>query len=274
MALDYKKRVEEAAAYIRSKISEFPSKAMVLGTGLDSLLSSIEILVEIPYQDIPHFPVSTVQSHQGTLVLGVVNSDPILLLRGRVHLYEGYDAQTVTLPVRALGLCGVKTLILTNACGAMNPEYRSGDIVLLKDHINMMGHNPLEGPNVAEWGPRFPDMSDPYSSALRAIVRIAANETSIPIHEGVYVAVVGPNLETKAEYNMLRLLGADVVGMSTVPEVLAARHMGINVVAFSVVTDECFPDELQVVSLEDVLRAAAKAAPKLIHLIQSIVPRL
>ncbi len=274
MALVYKTRVEEAAAYIRSKVQSIPPTAIVLGTGLDALLSSVTILTEIPFQDIPHFPVSTVQSHRGSLVVGTIDSQTVLLLRGRVHLYEGYDAKMVTLPVRALGLCGVQTWVLTNACGAMNPEYRSGDIVLLKDHINMMGHNPLEGPNEDAWGPRFPDMSDPYSSNLRSMARQAANEVSIPLHEGVYVAVVGPNLETRAEYTMLRLLGADVVGMSTVPEVLAARHMGMNVIAFSVVTDECFPDELKAISLEEVLRAAEKASPKLIRLIKCILPRL
>ncbi len=271
MAPDYRARVEAASQYLRSQISEFPSTAIVLGTGLDALISSVSVISEIPYVDIPHFPVSTVQSHQGSLVYGTIESQPIILLRGRVHLYEGYDANTVTLPVRALGLCGIKTLVLTNACGAMNPDYKSGDIVLLKDHINMMGHNPLEGPNVDDWGPRFPDMSDPYSSSLRDLVRRAANDARIPIQEGVYVSVVGPNLETRSEYIMLRLLGADVVGMSTVPEVLAARHMGISVIAFSVVTDECSLEDLQPISLDDVLAAAKKASPKLISLIKGVI---
>jgi purine-nucleoside phosphorylase len=271
MAPDYRARVEAASQYLRSQISEFPSTAIVLGTGLDELISSVSVISEIPYVDIPHFPVSAVQSHQGSLVYGTIESQPIILLRGRVHLYEGYDANTVTLPVRALGLCGIKTLVLTNVCGAMNPGYRSGDIVLIKDHINMMGHNPLEGPNVDDWGPRFPDMSDPYNSSLRDLVRRAANAASIPIQEGVYVSVVGPNLETRSEYIMLRLLGADVVGMSTVPEVLAARHMGISVIAFSVVTDESSLEDLQPFSLDDVLAAAKKASPKMISLIKGVI---
>ena len=267
----YKSQVETAASYLKGHIQSVPTIAIVLGTGLDILSHSVDVTQEIAFGDIPFFPKSTVQSHGGSLVVGAIKGVPVLLLRGRVHLYEGYSAKEVTLPIRALGLCGVTTLILSNACGAMNPEYRSGDIMLIKDHINMMGQNPLEGPNVDEWGPRFPDMSDPYRESLRALVRKEANDASIPLHEGVYVSVVGPNLETKAEYTMLRLMGADVVGMSTVPEVLAARHMGIDVLAFSVVTDECFPDELQPVTLEDVLRAANAAAPVLIRLIGRVL---
>jgi purine-nucleoside phosphorylase len=271
---EYKANVETAANYILSRYPDFPQRAIVLGTGLDGLTDMVTVHEEILFKDIPHFPVSTVQSHEGALVIGSISDTPVVVLRGRVHLYEGYDAKTVTLPTRALALCGVKTLVLSNACGAMNLDYRSGDIVLLEDHINLMGHNPLEGPNIDSWGPRFPDMSDPYNKDLRALVRKTASENNIPLQEGVYVAVVGPNLETRAEYTMLRVMGADVVGMSTVPEVLVARHMNLNVLAFSVVTDECFPETLQPVSLEDVLRAARMATPRFIDLIQRIISRI
>ncbi|NQV74333.1 purine-nucleoside phosphorylase [bacterium] len=273
-ANSYQAQVEEAASFLRARVSSIPRIAIVLGTGLDDLSARVEVNEEISFGEIPNFPVSTVQSHEGSLLIGTLNNVPVIIMRGRVHLYEGYSASEVTLPVRVLALCGVSTLVLSNACGGMNKEYRSGDLVLIKDHINMMGQNPLEGPNVDAWGPRFPDMSDPYSESLRTLVKKTANDVSIPLHEGVYISVVGPNLETRAEYTMLRFLGADVVGMSTVPEVLVARHMGLNVLAFSVVTDECFPEVLQPISLEDVLRAAKKASPKLIKLIELILPQI
>jgi len=273
-ARSYQSLVEESVRFLQGSIPQFPTIAIVSGTGLDALSKGVEIEQEISFSDIPNFPVSTVKSHEGSLVFGKIAGKSVVLLRGRVHLYEGYDAKTVTLSTRVLALCGIKTLILSNASGAMNPQYRSGDIMLISDHINMMGSNPLEGANVDAWGPRFPDMSDPYNTQLRQVARKTANDLSIPLHEGVYVSVVGPNLETKAEYTMLRLMGADVVGMSTVPEVLAARHMGVKILAFSVVTDECFPDTLQPISLEDVLRAAKKASPKLITLLKHIIPAI
>jgi purine-nucleoside phosphorylase len=273
-ALSYPEMVAQATAYLQAIQADFPDKAIILGTGLGNLVSMIDVEVEVPFSEIPNFPVSTVESHEGLLVFGSIKGTPIVALHGRVHLYEGYDANQVTLPVRVLGECGIKTLIVSNASGAMNPEYRSGDIMIIEDHINLTGRNPLEGPNHDAWGPRFPDMSDPYASELRKIARVAANDCSIPLHEGIYVACVGPNLETRAEYTMLRLMGADVVGMSTVPEVLVARHMDINVIAFSVVTDECFPETLQPLSLEDVLAAAAKASPALSTLLIHILPQL
>ncbi len=273
-ARSYQSLVEESVRFLQGSIPQFPTIAIVSGTGLDALSTGVEIEQEISFSAIPNFPVSTVKSHESSLVFGKIAGKSAVLLRGRVHLYEGYDAKTVTLSTRVLALCGIKTLILSNASGAMNPQYRSGDIMLISDHINMMGSNPLEGANVDAWGPRFPDMSDPYNTQLRQVARKTANDLSIPLHEGVYVSVVGPNLETKAEYTMLRLMGADVVGMSTVPEVLAARHMGVKILAFSVVTDECFPDTLQPISLEDVLRAAKKASPKLITLLKHIIPAI
>ena len=268
----YPQRVSQAAAFLKSSITSRPNKAIILGTGLGALASMIDVSQEISYEDIPHFPTSTVSSHKGSLLFGSLAGQEVVAMNGRVHLYEGYSPQETTLPIRVLGELGIQTLIVSNASGAMNPSYRSADIMLIEDHINLTGRNPLEGPNVAAWGPRFPDMSDPYSSALRKVARKVSNDLSIPMHEGVYVSCVGPNLETRAEYNMLRLMGADVVGMSTVPEVLVARHMDIDVLAYSVVTDECFPDSLQPLSIEDVLAAADKASPNLIRLIEHTLP--
>ena len=190
-ATSYQAQVEEAVSFLKARVSSFPKIAIVLGTGLDALSARVDVNEEILFGEIPNFPVSTVQSHQGSLLIGTLNDVPVVIMRGRVHLYEGYSAKDVTLPVRVLALCGVSTLILSNACGGMNKEYRSGDLVLIKDHINMMGQNPLEGPNVDAWGPRFPDMSDPYAESLRKLVKKTANDVSIPLHEGVYISVVG-----------------------------------------------------------------------------------
>ena len=271
---EYISTVGEAAEEIRKRVTTLPDLAIILGTGLDKLADIIQVDESIPYSSIPHFPQSTVSSHAGELVFGTVDSRPVIAMRGRMHLYEGYTAWEVTFPIRVLSELGVRTLIVSNACGGMNPDYRSGDLMLIADHINLMGHNPLEGPNNDEWGPRFPDMSDPYTSSLRELANGVAAESGVSIHEGVYLAVVGPNLETRAEYRMLRRMGADVVGMSTVPEVLVANHMNMQVLAFSVITDECFPDVLQPVSLEDVLAAAAKASPPLIELLRKVIPRI
>ncbi len=271
---EYISNVGEAAEEIRKRVNTLPDLAIILGTGLDKLADIIQVDESIPYASIPHFPQSTVSSHAGELVFGTVESRPVIAMRGRMHLYEGYSAWEVTFPIRVLSELGVRTLIVSNACGGMNPDYRAGDLMLIADHINLMGHNPLEGPNNDEWGPRFPDMSDPYTTALRELASLVAAESGVSIHEGVYLAVVGPNLETRAEYRMLRRMGADVVGMSTVPEVLVANHMNMQVLAFSVITDECFPDVLQPVSLEDVLAAAAKASPPLIELLRKLIPRI
>lgn len=271
---EYISDVGEAVEEIRKRVKNLPDLAIILGTGLDKLADIIEVDESIPYASVPHFPQSTVSSHAGELVFGTVESRPVIAMRGRMHLYEGYSAWEVTFPIRVLSELGVRTLVLSNACGGMNPDYRAGDLMLIADHINLMGQNPLEGPNNDEWGPRFPDMSDPYTSSLRELANVVAVESGISIHEGVYLAVVGPNLETRAEYRMLRRMGGDVVGMSTVPEVLVANHMNMSVLAFSVITDECFPDVLQPVSLEDVLTAAAKASPPLIELLRKLIPRI
>lgn len=265
--------VNAAREYLSNRIPEIPQVAVILGTGLGNLAEDIDTSDSIPYDEIPNFPISTVESHNGQLLVGTLSGVPVLAMQGRFHLYEGYSAQEVTLPVRVLSLLGINSLIISNAAGGMNPLFRRGDIMLITDHINLQGANPLEGPNVDEWGPRFPDMSEPYDLALRDVAESAALELSIRLVQGVYVAVTGPNLETKAEYRYLRAMGGDVVGMSTVPEVIVARHMDMRVLAFSVITDECFPDALQSVSIEDVLAAAASAEPDLRRLISSVITR-
>lgn len=267
----YRDRVETAAAHIRGASDLRPSIGLILGTGLGRLADEIDVEVTIPYHEIPHFPISTVESHHGRCLIGRLEGVPVIAFQGRFHLYEGYSPREVTLPVRVLGTLEIETLLISNAAGGMNPNYRKGDLMLLTDHINLQGANPLIGPNEDAWGPRFPDMSEPYDRGLRQLAEEAALQRSIKLHQGIYVAVVGPNLETRAEYRFLRLIGADVVGMSTVPETIVARHMDIRVMAVSVITDECFPDALEPVLLEDVLAAALEAEPKLTSLMTAVV---
>ena len=271
---DYVLLVEEAARHVREHFGDIPETAIILGTGLNSLASAADEERVLPCANIPGFPELTVDSHQGTLIKGRLGGSQVLMLNGRAHLYEGYDAKEVTIPVRVLGSLGVKNLVISNACGAMNKTLSAGDIVMIEDHINLMGVNPLEGPNHSAWGPRFPDMSDPYDKELRVLARDVAMTEGIALSTGVYVSVLGPNLETKAEYRMLSRMGADVVGMSTIPEVLVANHMGMRVLAFSVVTDECDPDNLAPISIEDVLAAAARASEPLRRLIEQVIVRL
>lgn len=265
------KAANAAREFLSNRIQEIPQLAIILGTGLGNLGEDIEMSDSIAYDEIPNFPISTVESHSGRLLVGTLSGVPVLAMQGRVHLYEGYSAQEVTLPVRVLSSLGIKSLIISNAAGGMNPLFRRGDIMMITDHINLQGANPLEGPNVDEWGPRFPDMSEPYDRALRDLTESSALELGLRLVQGVYVAVTGPNLETKAEYRFLRAIGGDAVGMSTVPEVIVARHMDMRVLAFSVITDECFPDALKPVSIEDVLAAAASAEPDLRRLISNVV---
>jgi purine-nucleoside phosphorylase len=269
--LEYVESVDQAVSFLKDQIEAVPETAIILGTGLSGLADVLDVTKEIAYTDIPGFPELTVKSHQGTLLVGKLAGVPVLALNGRAHLYEGYDARKVTFAVRVLGALGIQTLIVSNACGGMRAEHTSGDIMLIEDHINLMGANPLEGPNHDPWGPRFPDMSDPYTKSLRDLARTKAEEVGVSLHEGVYVAVVGPNLETRAEYRMLQRMGADVVGMSTVPEVLVARHMGMGVLAFSVITDECDPDNLAPIAIEDVLAAADSAGGAMRTLLSAIL---
>jgi purine-nucleoside phosphorylase len=267
----YRQQVEAAAAYLRSRQDPFPRIGLILGTGLGALAKEIRVEQSIPYDDIPHFPVSTVESHHGRLLFGTLAGEPVVAMQGRFHLYEGYSAREVTLPVRVMGMLGVDTLLVSNAAGGMNPHFRRGVLMMLTDHINLQGVNPLEGPNVEDWGPRFPDMSEPYDLELRRVAEAAALQHGLKLEQGVYVAVTGPNLETRAEYRFLRGIGADAVGMSTVPEVIVARHMNLRVLAVSVITDECFPDALQPVSIPDILAAAAEAEPHLTTLMKAVV---
>ncbi|MDX1531924.1 MAG: purine-nucleoside phosphorylase [Rhodothermales bacterium] len=268
---DLRARVEEAVAALRERISIAPRAGIILGTGLGKLAEEVEAKAVVPYDEIPHFPLSTVETHQGRFIAGRLAGVPVVALQGRFHLYEGYDAKAITFPVRVLQHLGVDTLLISNAAGGMNPLFRRGDLMLVTDHINLQGVNPLTGPNDEAWGPRFPDMSTPYDPDLRAVAERAALERAIRLQQGVYVSVVGPNLETRAEYRFLRTIGGDAVGMSTVPEVIVARHMGLRVLAISVITDECFPDALEPIDIEEVIAAAATAEPKLTAIMKAVL---
>jgi purine-nucleoside phosphorylase len=267
-------RVEAAATAVRQRSALAPEVAIILGTGLGGLAREIAVEVEVPYAEIPGFPLSTVETHAGKLLLGRLGGRAVVAMQGRFHRYEGYDLQQVTFPVRVLRQLGARTLVVSNACGGMNPLWKPGDLVLLSDHINLLGDNPLVGPNDERLGPRFPDMSAPYDPELRALARAAALELGITLREGVYVAVPGPNLETRAEYRMLRALGADVVGMSTVPEVIVANHQGMRTVGISIVTDQCLPDALEPAEIGKIIATANRAEPGLTRLITAIVERL
>ncbi|MCI0652292.1 MAG: purine-nucleoside phosphorylase [Planctomycetes bacterium] len=272
----YRRRVEGAAEAIRSHLPPLargagPWTGAILGTGLGALAKEITDGGQVPYLDIPGFPISTAPGHTGTLHWGYIGERPVLALEGRFHLYEGYSAREVTLPVRFFGRLGVRDLIISNACGGINLDYEKGDLVIIDDHINLMGVNPLIGSNIEEWGPRFPDMAAPYDRARIARLEEIAREEKIRAHRGVYAAVAGPNLETRAEYRMLARLGADVVGMSTVPEAIVAAHEGMRVSAIGIVTDVCNPDHLQPVSVEEILQVAAHAEPKLTKLVRRLL---
>jgi purine-nucleoside phosphorylase len=271
----YRQRVAEAVDFLGPTVMNPPPEvAVVLGTGLGRLAEELDVHAAFGYEEIPHFSSPTVESHHGRLVAGTIEGVSVVVLQGRSHLYEGYHPWEVTFPLRVLHHMEVTKLLLTNAAGGLNPDFRRGDLMLVADHINLQGVNPLTGPNFDDWGPRFPDMSEPYDADLRERAKTVAAEEGIPLHEGVYAAVVGPNLETRAEYRFLRQIGADAVGMSTVPEVIVARHMGMRCLAVSVITDECFPDTLQPVEIGEVLAAAAEAEPKLTRLLRKLTERL
>ena len=263
-----------AADRVRARFSTTPDVALILGTGLGALGREIAVRATIEYTDIPGFPLSTVESHAGRLLCGTLGGKTVIAMQGRFHRYEGYTLQQVTFPVRVLQALGARTLVVSNACGGMNPLWAAGDLMLIADHINMLGDNPLVGENDDRLGPRFPDMSAPYDAALRALARAVAVEQRLTLREGVYVAVAGPSLETRAEYRMLRELGADVVGMSTVPEVIVAVHGGMRVLGVSIVTDQCLPDALEPASLEKILAVAGDAEPKLTALVRGVLERL
>ena len=267
-------RVATAAGVIRKRTSVTPGVGIILGTGLGRLAEQIDVETSLPYEEIPGFPLSTVETQAGRLLLGRLGKRPVVAMQGRFHRYEGYGLAEVTFPVRVLHALGARTLVVSNACGGMNPLWAPGDLVLLSDHINLLGDNPLVGSNDDRLGPRFPDMSAPYDSELRALARAAALELGIVLREGVYVAVPGPSLETRAEYRMLRAMGADVVGMSTVPEVIVANHAGMRALGISIITDQCLPDALEPADISRIIATAGRAEPSLTRLIRALVEHL
>ncbi len=266
--------VEAAAAVVRVHCGITPEIAIVLGTGLGGLANEIDVEASVSYAEIPGFPLSTVESHAGRLLIGTLGGKKVVAMQGRFHRYEGYTLQQVTFPVRVLHALGAQTLIVSNACGGMNPWWQAGDLMLIGDHINFLGDNPLIGVNDDRLGARFPDMSAPYDESLRELARAVAAEQRTVLREGVYVAVSGPNLETRAEYRMLRALGADVVGMSTVPEVIVALHAGMRVLGLSIITDQCLPDALEPADIATIIATAARAEPKLTALVRGVLERM
>lgn len=266
--------IQETLKFIRAKTDSKPNIGIILGTGLGGLVKEIKTEIVFDYRDIPYFPVSTVESHYGKLIFGTLSGKKIVAMQGRFHMYEGYDMKQITFPVRVMKFLGVRSLLVSNAAGALNPMFQKGDVMIISDHINLLGDNPLIGPNDERLGPRFPDMSEAYSKELITIAERAALDLKIRIQKGVYVAMPGPNLETKAEYRFLRTIGADAVGMSTVPEDIVAVHMGMSVLGISILTDECFPDSLKPASLEAILKVAKKSEPKMTAILKEVVRQM
>jgi purine-nucleoside phosphorylase len=269
--LDQYDKITEATAFIRQRWNLAPKVSIILGSGLGGISGALADAVTIPYDEIPHFARSTAHGHAGQLVCGLLAGTPVVVMEGRMHAYEGYPLQQITFPVRVMRRLGAELLVVTNACGGLNPQYRTGDLMVIEDHINLLGDNPLIGINDERLGPRFPDMSAPYTPALIDSALAVARRDDFTAHRGVYVAVTGPNLETRAEYRFLRTIGADVVGMSTVPEVLVAVHSSMRVLGISVITDMCLPDALEVATVEHILAVARSAEPKLRAIILAAV---
>jgi len=265
------RQLQRTVEFIRKRIDFAPEAGVVLGTGLAGLASEIEIEYELMYSNIPDFPIATVEFHSGKFLFGTLGGKKVVAMSGRLHYYEGYSMQQITLPVRVMGMLGIKALFLSNAGGSLNPDYRKGDLMIIEDHINLLPDNPLRGRNQEEIGPRFPDMSGPYNRVLIAKAQDIAAFKGIRTHTGVYVSVPGPNLETRAEYRYLRLIGGDVVGMSTVPEVIVANHMSLPAFAISVVTDECDPQNLKPVSLREIIETATKAEPGMTVILKELI---
>ncbi|PWT73530.1 MAG: purine-nucleoside phosphorylase [Bacteroidetes bacterium] len=251
-----------------------PQVGVILGTGLHHLLNHVKPIKIIPYSEIPGFPISTVEFHKGNLIYGNINNKKILIMQGRLHSYEGYSMQQIVFPIRVMKLMDVRSLLLSNAAGGINPGFKKGDLALIDDHINLLSGNPLIGKNYDELGPRFPDMSEPYDRRLNNLLQIKAREAGIELKTGVYAAVHGPNLETKAEYRYLKIIGADMVGMSTVPEVIAANHIQLPCAAISVITDECDPDNLKPINIEEIIKVASKADEMLSKLFYEVIQDL
>ncbi len=271
---EFRQKRQEALSFIQKQTDFRPGYVIILGTGLGRLADQMKVHHTISYAGIPYFPVSTVESHAGRLLFGELSGKKVVAMQGRFHFYEGYTMQQIVFPLRVLQAAGAHTLFVSNAAGGLNPLYRKGDVMCIVDHINLLGANPLIGPNDEQLGGRFPDMSEPYSPRLIALAEQVALDEGLKMLQGVYVAVPGPNLETRAEYRYLRMIGADVVGMSTVPEVIAAVQMNMHVMGISVITDECFPESLEKVRMEDILAAADIAEPKMTHIISEMLARL
>ncbi|NOW97965.1 purine-nucleoside phosphorylase [Mucilaginibacter sp. SG564] len=264
--------IQSTAQYIKNRIGDFePEIGIILGTGLGGLVKEIEVEKQLMYSNIPDFPISTLEFHSGKLIFGTLAGKKVVAMQGRLHYYEGYSMQQITFPVRVMKYLGIKSLYVSNASGSLNPEFKKGELMIIADHINLQPHNPLVGRNDNELGPRFPDMSQPYQRTLIDKALTIAKANNIICHKGVYVAVTGPNLETKAEYNYLRIIGGDAVGMSTVPEVIVANHMGLPVFAISVLTDEGFTDVLEPVVVEDIIKIAEEAEPKLTMILKELI---
>lgn len=267
-------QIRSTTKYIKNKIDFEPEFGIILGTGLGGLVSEIEIEHQMMYSNIPGFPISTVEFHTGKLIFGYIGERRIVAMQGRFHYYEGYSMQQITLPVRVMKMLGIKRLFVSNACGCLNPSYRKGDLMLIEDHINLLPDNPLRGENYEIFGPRFPDMYEPYDRSMINMAKEIADRHQIVTHTGVYVSVPGPNLETRAEYRYLRTIGGDVVGMSTVPEVIVARQMDIPVFAVSVITDECFPESLAKISISEIIEVAQKAEPNMTLIMRDLIQSL
>ncbi len=271
---ELKQNIEAAVGAIRQVSALKPRVGIILGTGLGALAEKIEAEARLEYASIPHFPTSTVDTHAGELILGRLEGQPVVALSGRFHVYEGYTLQQVTFPIRVARALGIDTLIVSNAAGGLNPQFSAGDLMLITDHINLMGDNPLIGPNDDSLGPRFPDMCEPYAKSLVALAETIALEKGIKVQRGVYAALTGPCLETPAEYRFLRIIGADAVGMSTVPEVIVAIHAGLKVLGLSAITDECLPDALKPANIDEIIATANRIEPQMSVIVQECVRRL
>ncbi len=267
-------QIKHTTQFIKDRVNFEPELGIVLGTGLGGLVSEIEVKHELLYSIIPDFPISTVEFHTGKLIFGILGGKKVVAMQGRFHYYEGYDMQQITFPIRVLKQLGIKQLFVSNACGCLNKEYRKGDLMIIEDHINLQPDNPLRGTNYDVLGSRFPDMSEPYDKTLIEKGLTIAKKNNITCHKGVYVSVMGPNLETRAEYNFLRIIGGDVVGMSTVPEVIVANHMELPVFAISVITDEGFPETLKKVSIPEIIAIAKEAEPKMTLIMKELIASL
>jgi len=266
--------IEQTTSYLQQRGFENPEIGIILGTGLGKLLDEMEIIHEVSYNHIPHFPTATVEFHKGKLIYGIIEGKKAVVMQGRFHYYEGYSLKDVTFPVRIMHQLGVKKLLVSNASGAINTNFKKGELMLIDDHINLLGDSPLAFKGVSKYGERFVDMSQPYDQEMGEILKKTAKENNINLHEGVYASVVGPQLETRAEYRYLKIIGADAVGMSTVPEIIVANHLKLPVVAVSVLTDECDPDHLKPVDIQEIMAMAAKAEPQMITLFKELIKSL